>query len=417
MNQTFDKKIVAIVVLVVVAGASYYLGARTRPEMQFSAPPTESFVVSDKDFAPFWKVWGLLDQKFVGTATSTTKDNRIYGAMKGLVDSMGDPYTVFFPPEEAKVFESDISGTFSGVGMEIAIKDGILTVVAPMKGSPAERAGMKTGDQVLKIGDVETKDISVDKAVKLIRGQAGTKVTLTVVPSGTKQVIERVLTRENIEVPTIETEVKSVAGGSSTPSDIGLRADGVFVIKLFSFTSTSPNHFRTALREFVKSGSHKLILDLRGNPGGYLDAAVDMASWFLPVGKVVVTEDFGKNAPERVYKSKGYNAFGQNLKMVILVNGGSASASEILAGALREHGVAKLVGEKTFGKGSVQELIKITPDTSLKVTIARWLTPNGINISKSGLLPDVEVKLTEQDYKAKKDPQLDKAVEILKALP
>lgn len=417
MNQTFDKKIVAIVVLVVVAGASYYLGARTRPEMHFSAPPTESFVVSDKDFAPFWKVWGLLDQKFVGSATSTTKDNRIYGAMKGLVDSMGDPYTVFFPPEEAKVFESDISGTFSGVGMEIAIKDSILTVVAPMKGSPAERAGMKTGDQILKIDEVETKDISVDKAVKLIRGQAGTKVTLTVVPSGTKQVIERVLTRENIEVPTIETEVKAVARGGTTPSDTGLRADGVFVIKLFSFTSTSPNHFRTALREFVKSGSHKLVLDLRGNPGGYLDAAVDMASWFLPVGKVVVTEDFGKNSPERVYKSKGYNAFGQNLKMVILVNGGSASASEILAGALREHGVAKLVGEKTFGKGSVQELIKITPDTSLKVTIARWLTPNGINISKSGLLPDVEVKLTEQDYKAKKDPQLDKAVEILKALP
>ncbi len=415
MNQTFDKKIVAIVVLIVVAGASYSLGTRSRTVVSADAPRVEALLVTDKEFAPFWKVWGLLDEKFVGTAT-TTKEERIHGAMKGLVESMGDPYTVFFPPEEAKLFESDISGTFSGVGMEIGIKDSVLTVIAPLKGSPAEKAGMKTGDKVLKIGTEETKGMSVEKAVKLIRGPVNTKVVLTVIPTGTTQVLERTLTRETIEVPSIETEVKT-ATGATAPSGAGLRDDGIFVIRLFSFTSTSPNQFRSALREFVKSGSHKLILDLRGNPGGYLEAAVDMASWFLPIGKVIVSEDFGNNAEPKVYRSKGYDAFNTNMKMVILVNQGSASASEILAGALKEHGVAQLVGEKTFGKGSVQELVKITPDTSLKVTIARWLTPNGTNLSKNGLVPDVEVKITEKDIKEKKDPQLDKAVEILKALP
>lgn len=415
MNQTFDKKIVAIVVLVVVAGVSYTLGSRSRTPIIANPPRVEALMVTDREFAPFWKVWSLLDEKFVGTAT-TTKQQRIHGAMKGLVDSMGDPYTVFFPPEEAKLFESDISGTFSGVGMEVGIKDQVLTVIAPLKGSPAEKAGMKTGDKLLKIGDTETKDMSVEKAVKLIRGPVGTKVILTVVPVGSTQVIERTIVRETIEVPSIETEVKTASGGAAS-SGSGLRDDGIFVIRLFSFTSTSPGHFRSALREFVKSGSHKLILDLRGNPGGYLEAAVDIASWFLPVGKVIVSEDFGGNAPEKIYRSKGYDAFNSNMKMVILVNQGSASASEILAGALKEHGVAQLVGEKTFGKGSVQELVKITSDTSLKVTIARWLTPNGTNLSKNGLVPDVEVKITEKDIKEKKDPQLDKAVEILKALP
>lgn len=420
MNQTFDKKIVAVIILIVVAGVSYSLGMQGRPASSSIAhPETDRSVVSEKDFAPFWKVWNLLDEKYVG-ATTTSKEERIYGAVQGLVDSLGDPYTVFFPPEESKIFESDISGTFTGVGMEIDVKDGILTVVAPLKDSPAERAGMRTGDRVLRIDGTDTKGMSVDKAVKLIRGAEGTKVVLTVLPQGGKDTVERTIVRSKIEMPTIETEVHSPSAPGSTTSSTGsngLRADGIFVIKLFGFTATSPNQFRTALREFVKSDSHKLILDLRGNPGGYLEAAVDMASWFLPAGKVVVSEDFGQNSEDKVYRSKGYNVFTDKLDMIILVNGGSASASEILAGALKEHGVARLVGEKTFGKGSVQELVKITSDTSLKVTIARWMTPNGTNLSKNGLVPDVEVKITEQDIKAKKDPQLDKAVEILKALP
>ncbi|MBP9701733.1 MAG: S41 family peptidase [Candidatus Pacebacteria bacterium] len=422
MNQHFEKKIVIIVGLVVLAGSSFLLGQHTRPVSGYAQPALKIDVssISDKDFAPFWKVWNALEEKYVG-ATSTPNQEKIYGAMQGLVNSLGDPYTVFFPPEESEMFASDIAGSFGGVGMEVGKKDNVLTVIAPLKGSPAEKAGMKTGDRIVKIDDTVTNEMSVDKAVKLIRGPAGTKVRLTVVPAGANSPIERTITRDTISMPTIETEVKpgTVVGQGTTasPSSTGLRSDGVFVIRLFSFTATSPNLFRDALRDFIKSGSHKLVLDLRGNPGGYLEAAVDMASWFLPSGKVIVTEDFGKNSPPRAYRSKGYNVFGEKLQMVILVDGGSASASEILAGALKEHGVARLVGTKTFGKGSVQELIKITPDTSLKVTIARWLTPNGINLSKNGLDPDVEVKVTQADIDAKKDTQMLKAVEILNALP
>ena len=292
--------------------------------------------------------------------------------------------------------------------MVLGIQDHILTLVAPLKGNSAERAGILAGDKILMIDNQSTISMRVDKAVKLIRGKVGTKVKITVVREGKKEPIEFVLTREVINIPTVDTEVK---GGKMSG---GKMIDGIFIIKLYNFYSTSPNLFRGALREFIESNSDKLILDLRGNPGGYLEAAVDMASWFLPVGKVVVSEDFGKNAPAQIYRSKGYNIFNSNLKMVILADNGSASASEILAGALREHGIAKIVGTKTFGKGSVQEVVKITPDTSLKVTIARWLTPLGNSISENGLIPDIEVKITQEDLNKGKDLQTEKAIEVLK---
>ena len=183
-----------------------------------------------------------------------------------------------------------------------------------------------------------------------------------------------------------------------------------------SFTANSPDLFRNSLREFIQSGDDKLIIDVRGNPGGYLEAAVDMASWFLPAGKIVVSEDYAGHAQNIVHRSRGYNIFSENLKMVILVDRGSASASEILADALRHYGKAKLVGETTFGKGSVQELVEITSDTALKLTIARWLGPDGKQIPNTGIVPDVEVKMTEADTKAERDPQLDKAVELIKSM-
>jgi carboxyl-terminal processing protease len=280
--------------------------------------------------------------------------------------------------------------------MELGIKNNQLTVVAPIKNSPAWKAGVKAGDIIVKINDKSAYDMPVDQAVKLIRGAKGTVVKITFLPVGTTKQIERSLTRDVIDIPTLET--------SSKPG-------GIFVIKLYSFTAQSPFLFRNALRDFVLSGNNKLILDLRGNPGGYLDAAWDMASWFLPAGDIVVTEDFGNKQSSKVYRSKGYNIFGSKLKMIILVDSGSASASEILAGALSEQGVAKLVGTKTFGKGSVQELVSLTSDTSLKITIARWLTPKGHNLSHDGLVPDVVVPVNDKDVT--KDVQLDKAVEIL----
>lgn len=418
MNTQNQKKLVQIVVGLIILLVVFFIGNYSGKQSVASTPGIPSDInVSDEQFQAFWKVWRLLSEKYVG-ATTTDAQTRVWGAIQGLTASQNDPYTVFFPPEESAMFKSDIAGNFEGVGMEIGLKDGVLTVVAPLKGSPAAKADVRAGDKVIQIADQSTQDLPVDKAVKLIRGPKGSKVKITFMREGSSQPLEKTITRDIIDIPTLETEVKGGTPGTpENPNGSGLRQDGIFVVKLFSFTAQSPDLFRKALREFIDSGSHKLIIDLRGNPGGYLEAAWDMASWFLPAGKVIVTEDFGGKETNKVYRSRGYDIFGKDLKLVILVDGGSASASEIFAGALQEHGIARLVGTKTFGKGSVQELIPVTPDTSLKVTIARWLTPKGHNLSHDGLVPDVEVKLTQKDLDAKNDAQMNKAVEILRKEP
>lgn len=354
------------------------------------------------DFQAFWKAWNTIDEKFIPTNSSTTErvsdQTRVYGAISGMVASLKDPYTVFFPPVESKAFSEEISGQIEGVGMEVGIKDNILTVIAPIKGTPAYKAGVKAGDKIIKIDDTITASLDAESAIKLIRGKKGTTVKITIVREGVKDPFDLSIIRDVINMPTVDTEVKG----------------DVYIIRLYSFSAISPGLFRDALREFIESGKTKLIIDLRGNPGGYLEAAQDMASWFLPTGKVIVSEDFRNKENNQVFRSKGYDVFNDKLKLVILIDGGSASASEILAGALHEHGIATLVGAQSFGKGSVQELVNITPDTSLKVTIARWLTPNGNSISHGGLTPDVVVKLDEEAYKKDKtDTQLNKALEIL----
>ena len=289
-------------------------------------------------------------------------------------------------------------GNFEGVGMEIGMRNGILTVIAPLKGTPAERAGLKSGDSILRIDGEPTDNLTIDEAVGRIRGEGGTPVVFSIAREDENGLLEIEVIRARIDIPTI---------------NWSLRSDNIFVIELFNFSAVSPNLFRDTLREFVISGSDKLILDLRGNPGGFLEAAVDMASWFLPAGEVVLREDFGDHDKPRIHRSNGYDIFNDQLKMVIMINGGSASASEILAGALKQHGVASLVGEQSFGKGSVQELVDITPETSLKITIARWLTPDGTSISDGGLSPDIEVEITEEDLDQDRDPQLESAVELL----
>lgn len=405
-----SKRYATIIALLLIVGASFFVGFNFGKKNSESTDTLSLIenknpqVSSGIDFSPFWKAWNVLDEKFVSSATTTdgedqnTSQKRVWGAIQGMVDSMGDPYTSFFPPVESKIFESDISGNFEGVGIEIGVRDGILTVVAPLKGTPAYKAGIKAGDKLIQINGSSTEKLSIEEAVKMIRGTGGTKVTFTIIREGVKEPLTIPVTRATIDIPTIESN---------------LRSDGIFVIRLFNFSAISPNLFRDSLRQFVRSGSNKLILDLRGNPGGYLEAAIDMASWFLPSGTTIVKEDFKNDSELVVHRSKGYDIFNKNLKMAILIDGGSASASEILAGALQENNIAKLVGTKSFGKGSVQELVKITPDTSLKVTIARWLTPNGHSISAGGLTPDVEAKLEEAEFKKGIDTQMNKAVELL----
>ncbi len=347
------------------------------------------------DFSPFWKAWSILNEKGLHTATDQDK---VYGAISGLVSSLDDPYTVFFPPEENKAFNEEIGGSFTGVGMEIGMKDKILTVISPIKGSPAANAGIKTGDKILKIDETITNTITIDEAIKKIRGEKGTTVVLTIFRESEKKPREITLTRDTVAIPTLETKK---------------RDDGIYVIQLYSFSANAGELFRQALIDFAESGSTKLILDLRGNPGGFMDAAIDMASWFLPKDKIIVSEDFGTHKDKEVYYSKGYDVFNDNVKMVILVDGGSASASEILAGALREHNVATLIGTQTFGKGSVQELVPLTKDTSIKVTVAKWFTPNGISISDHGITPDIIAEPKDTDTR-EHDSVLDKAVEFLK---
>lgn len=349
------------------------------------------------DFNQFWKAWNIINEKYVPTKhAAVSNQEKVWGAIGGLANSLGDPYTYFMPPQEKSLFEQDVKGSFGGVGMQIGVKDGVITVIAPLKGSPSERAGIKKGDKIYRIDSATTTNMDVDKALYLIRGEVGKAVHLTLIREGAKAPIEVSVVREVIAVPTIDTEKKG----------------DVFIIRLYGFPATGADLFRNALREFVQSGSNKLVLDLRGNPGGYLEVAVDMASWFLPQGSVVVSEE-EKMGLGKVYRSKGYNVFGDKFHFVILIDGGSASAAEILAGALSQHDIATLVGTKSFGKGSVQELVPITDDTSLKVTIARWITPNGTNLSAGGLDPDVKVDYTKEDADKGRDPQLDKAIELL----
>lgn len=404
--ETLRKHAALIVIALLIALGSYQLGVRNGENtLSVAAPMLENENAGQPtavDFSPFWKVWNLIEEKYVPastTAETVGDEEKIYGAIEGLAQSLGDPYTVFFPPVESEMFASEVRGNFEGVGMEVLAEEGAITVVTPLKDSPASRAGILAGDKVIKIDDKPTSGLSTEDAVTLIRGHKGTAVRLTIFRSGAKEPFEVRVVRDTINLPVINTE---------------LIGTDVFKIDLYSFSENSPNLFRGALREFITSGADKLILDLRGNPGGYLEAAIDMASWFLPSSKVIVSEDFAGRKESRHYRSRGYDIFTDELEFVILVDKGSASASEILAGALEEHGEATLVGETTFGKGSVQELVDVTPETSLKVTVARWLTPNGVSISEKGITPEYVVSRTAEDRSLGRDPQLQKALEILR---
>lgn len=398
-----------VLFFVVAFSLGYLFGKNSETDVErISATVLNATSTSVSDFAPFWRAWALVDENYVATNSTSTvpqtkidDQQRVYGAIQGMVASLGDPYTSFFPPSEAKSFGEEISGQIEGVGMQVDVKDGILTVISPVKDTPAYKAGIKAGDKILKIDEKITDRLSTDEAIKLIRGKRGTSVKLTIYREGNKEPLVFNVVRDFINLPTVDVETKK----------------GVNIIHLYTFSSISPNLFRNAIRDVWESGNDKLILDLRGNPGGYLEAAQDIASWFLPAGDLVVKESFKRESADQIFRSRGYNVFdGKKLKMIVLIDGGSASASEILAGALHDHGVAKLVGTQSFGKGSVQELFDITdnPKTSLKVTIAKWLTPNGVSISHQGLTPDVVVKLDEDAFKKDRtDTQLNKAIEIL----
>lgn len=351
------------------------------------------------DFSLFWDAWRILQEKYAAKDSLNYQD-MLFGAVSGMVEALGDPYTVFLDPEDSKRFQDDISGSFEGVGMEVGIRNRRLQVIAPLEGTPAKKAGLRPGDIIAAIDGTPAQDLALDEAVSLIRGPRGEDVVLTILRDDWTEPRDFSITREVIKIVSLEWEI--------------LQGD-VAYIQLFHFSEPATRTFGAAANGVLAAGAERVILDLRNNPGGFLEVAVDIAGWFLERDQLVVTEDFGEQGKERVYKAEGNGRLG-SLPLVILQNQGSASASEILAGALRDHKGVLIVGEKSFGKGSVQELEDLAGGASLKLTVANWLTPNGSHITDVGLEPDVLVEMTPEDFENNLDPQLDKALEIVKNL-
>ncbi|PIR95682.1 hypothetical protein COT93_00955 [Candidatus Falkowbacteria bacterium CG10_big_fil_rev_8_21_14_0_10_37_18] len=350
---------------------------------------------SNLDFNLYWQVWDTLKSNYVDK-NKIDDQSLFYGSLKGLAEATGDPYTIFMDPSEAKEFSDDLAGTFEGIGAEVGIRNEMITVVAPLDGMPAQKAGLRAGDKIYAVDGTPTIGLSLNAVVKKIRGPKDSVVVLTIIRDEEKP-REIEITRSVIIVKSVKTE---------------LRSDGIFIIKVTNFNDDTEGLFEKAINTALTKNPKGIILDLRNNPGGYLETAVNMASEWVKEGPVVA-EQFGGNKRQE-YFSNG-NARLQNFPTMVLVNGGSASASEILAGALRDYKKGTLIGEITYGKGSVQTLRNLDGGASLKITVAKWLTPAGDFINEKGLEPDIEIKMTSDDIDNDLDPQMKKALELLKA--
>ncbi|MFH0856752.1 MAG: S41 family peptidase [bacterium] len=404
-KQKFINIALAVFMVLISGYIGYHTGTTKEilfmPDSQTSS--TTKLVIRDKkppvqidkdvNFDLFWQVWSTVKNEYV--EKNISDKDLFYGALEGMVASLKDPYSVFLKPEISKEFSDELSGEFEGIGAEIGIKKDRLTVISPLPGTPAEKSGLKAGDKIYAIDGADTAGMFLDEAVNKIRGKKGTEVTLTVMRDSSKGPKEIKITRDAIKYDSVRWEIKD---------------NDMAYIKVLHYNTDTEEKFSQAVNEVLKKNPKGIILDLRGNPGGFLDAAVKMASVWVEDG-IIVTEKYSDT------DKKEHNAVGKaclgDIKTVVLINGESASGSEIVAGALKDHGKAVLVGEKTFGKGSVQSLENFEDGSSLKLTVAKWLTPNGTCINEKGVEPDIEIKMTDEDYNNDKDPQMDKAVEIL----
>lgn len=374
--------------------------ARTRNTVSDSQLTKNSisqlFFGKDKiDVTLFNQVWDLLQQNYFKSSNMVDKD-LFYGAVAGMVNAAKDPYTIFLTPEVTNDFTQELNGSFSGIGAEIGKKNDILVIIAPLADSPAEKAGLRAGDKIFAIDGQDATNLSVDQAVTLIRGKKGTTVKLTVLSKNEDKPKDITITRDKIAIPSVVYKLEN----------------DIAIVEITNFNSDTNDRFVKVAKQIVKDNPKGIILDLRNNPGGYLNVAVDIASNWLNQDEVVVKESFANPEDNMDYKAGGQNIL-KDFKTIILVNEGSASASEILAGALQDYGIAKLVGQKTFGKGSVQQLFELSDGSSLKVTVAQWLTPKDRVINEKGIDPDVVVEFSTEDFNKDLDPQLDKAKELL----
>lgn len=347
------------------------------------------------DFDLYWDVWNALKNSYVNKSDFSEK-KLFYGSLKGMVSALGDPYTEFMDPQENKEFNEEMSGSFEGVGMEVGIRDEVLTIISPLEGTPAFRAGIMAGDKILEIDGNTTKRMNINEAVSRIRGPRGTEVVLTIFRENLEKTLEFKIIRETIIVKSVTHKV----------------LDGnIHLVKISSFNNDTQRLFLEVVNNIYSSNPAGLIIDLRNNPGGYLETPVALLGEWID-GKIAVIEKFGDGRIIN-YTAKGLNRL-TDYPTVVLINSGSASASEIMTGALQYHGKAIVVGERSYGKGSVQMLKPLKDGSSLKITMAEWLTPSGKNINEEGITPDQEVELNYDDYKNNKDPQLKSALELLK---
>ncbi|PIR66712.1 MAG: hypothetical protein COU51_02425 [Parcubacteria group bacterium CG10_big_fil_rev_8_21_14_0_10_36_14] len=392
--------LLSIVILLVVFASGIYAGKflffykskqfELKQLVNKDAEP--NFLITDEvDFKMFWEVWEKIKKDYVHAPIDEV--TMFYGAMQGMAASLGDPYTLFFPPKVAEEFKQDLAGEFEGIGAEVGIKDNQLIIVSPLSDSPAEKAGLLPGDKVLAIDGKNTEGIALDYAVNQIRGKGGTIVKLTITRNGFASAKEIEITRGKIIIKSVQ-----------------WRMEGDFAyVKILQFGNDTKKDFDDMVKKIILKNPKGIIIDLRNNPGGYLDAAVTMAGEWVPDEPVVYERNNGQDT--------GLTANGKgrlkDSKTVVLINRGSASGSEIVAGALKDYNKAILVGEKTFGKGSVQDYTEYKDGSALKLTIALWLTPNGTSIDGEGIEPNYVVDYTEDDYKKSEDPQLKKAIELL----
>lgn len=408
--MTKFKKILLIILAVVIITGVWSVGFFEGANWGWKAnlpSPFEKILNREKpaeipsgDMNIFWETWKVILQKYVSRQNLETS-KMIEGAAKGLVESLGDPFSEFLNAKENAALTQELSGEFFGVGMEISRKNNSIVVVSPLPGTPAEKAGLQPNDIILKIDKQETSDLSSQEAANLIRGPKGTIVTLTIYRPAWNEAKEVELVRDKIVIPSLKWQILD---------------DNIAYLRIYSFNQPLTFDFYQAAFQIINANPEGLIIDLRNNPGGYLDLVINIGGWLLPKGAIVLKEDFG-NSEVKIYRANG-NGLLKDIPAVVLVNEGTASASEILAGALRDDRGIKLIGTKTFGKGSVQELVSLENDNSLKITIAKWLTPNGTIIEDNGLTPDLEIKNEEDlgsytQINLEKDKQLGKALEVL----
>lgn len=407
MNRGAVRVPLGLVIVLVVL--SFVFGGAVERRMPRGEPLTFSTFwgvflgrsgASGADWRLFEEVWNVLHEKYV--AQPVSDDALILGAAKGLVQGLDDPYSFLLDEEATAEFRQEIDGSFEGVGAEIGIKNAVLVVIAPLPDSPAEQGGLRPRDRILRIDDTLADELAIDEAVSKIRGKAGTTVTLLILSEGSPEPREVTITREKIRIESVRSETRTTPNGKK-----------VAFVRLSSFTERTDEDFSALVTELLLDRPAGIVLDLRNNPGGYLDAAIGVASEFVG-RKTVLIEEFSGGRRETYRGTRDARVTG--IPIVVLINASSASASEILAGALRDHDIATLIGEKTFGKGSVQDYQVFADGASLKLTIARWLTPQGSSIEEDGISPDTDVPFSEEEYNADRDPQLDAALHRLDAL-